>query len=73
MKTCRYCPKEATRLVVWLKDRWGTPGVEIKVPYCGECDLTEALKSFWSNPYPVVEGRDYRFGKMKQVDNAIRT
>jgi hypothetical protein len=68
MKPCKYCNREAKKLVVWLKDKYGKPA-EIKLPYCGECDLTEALKRFWDNPYTVIDGVDYRIGKMKIKEN----
>lgn len=55
---CHYCENDATKTVVWLYDKYKDPS-EIKLPWCG-CDLTKALRRFWSSPYPVVEGVDYR-------------
>ena len=55
---CHYCDNEATKTLVWLKDKRGQPA-EIKVQWCG-CDLMTVLKRLWANPYPVREGVDYR-------------
>lgn len=54
---CHYCENDATKTVVWLKNRRQEPA-RIKLPWCG-CDLREALKRFWPSPYPVYEGTDY--------------
>jgi hypothetical protein len=54
---CRYCDGEATKTLVWLKDKQGRPA-RIKLPWCG-CDLMTALRRIWASPYQVIEGRDY--------------
>jgi hypothetical protein len=54
---CRYCDNAPTKRLIWLKDKYGKPA-RIAVNWCG-CDLQEALKRFWTSPYPVREGIDY--------------
>lgn len=54
---CKYCDREATRTLVWLKDKRQRPA-RIKLPWCG-CDLMTALRRIWACPYQVQEGRDY--------------
>ena len=57
MLNCKYCENVATKTLVWLKDKRQCPA-RISGPWCG-CDLQEALRRFWPNPYKVVEGEDY--------------
>ena len=61
---CKYCDNEATKTLVWLKDKRRLPA-RIKLPWCG-CDLMTALKRFWASPYQVVEGVDYEIEKLAQ-------
>lgn len=55
---CHYCENQATKTIVWLKDKKGKP-THLRLPWCG-CDLMVALKKFWSNPYTVIEYLDYK-------------
>lgn len=54
---CHYCENEATKNVVWLKDKRRQPA-RIVLPWCG-CDLMTAIRRIWASPYQVVEGVDY--------------
>lgn len=60
---CHYCKNEATKTVVWLKNKNQQPS-RIKLPWCG-CDLMSALKKIWPSPYQIVEGEDY------EVENTV--
>lgn len=61
---CKYCDQNgATKTLIWLKDKQGRPA-RICVPWCG-CDLQEALRRFWPNPYTVVEGVDYQIEELR--------
>lgn len=62
---CKYCENEATKKVVWLKDRNRQPA-RIRVPWCG-CDLMTALKRFWPNPYQIVQGVDFEVEELEPV------
>lgn len=56
---CHYCDNPATKFVIWLKDKHGQPArTKMRISWCG-CDLTEAMKRFWPNPYTVRLGVDY--------------
>lgn len=55
--TCHYCSNRAKQNVVWLKDKRGKPA-RIILPHCG-CDLMEAIRQFWPDPYPIQRGIDY--------------
>lgn len=57
MIKCQYCANEATKNVVWLKNK-RQESARIKLPWCG-CDLMSALKKFWPIPYQIREGIDY--------------
>lgn len=57
---CHYCDNEATKQVIWLKDKHQRPA-RIALPWCG-CDLMTALKRFWAVPCQIKEGWDYEVG-----------
>jgi len=59
---CHYCSGEAKQYVSWLQNKRGesVPLGKIKLPHCG-CDLYEALRRFWPNPYMVYENVNYKF------------
>jgi hypothetical protein len=65
---CHYCPNEATKRVIWLKDKKQQPA-RISLPWCG-CDLMEALKRFWPSPYQIVEGVDFEVGPLDEPPKA---
>lgn len=59
-KKCHYCDNRATRTLIWLKTKRGSPA-EISLPWCG-CDLMEnCINKIYTHPYQIKEGEDYKY------------
>lgn len=62
-RRCQYCTSPATVALVWFRGPPGSGRTNVRVPYCGKCDVRAALAARGMTA-SVREGADYRFEEL---------